>query len=181
MDTCRFQAGYQYRHNTSPQINVNNEINEATKEIENLKAVTNVLKDENNEKLNLLGRVHDKELEDLKNGNIKMKHEVNSLSEILEKKNKENSKLKNSNSDMTINNEVFIKKLEEIEDQKKHCREYQFALCEKKSGYKKEALNQMSVNHIEVDKKYFVKSVNLDVEDCGIYKKKLQKSRTKKA
>ena len=72
---------------------------------------------------------------------------------------------------MTIINKVFFKKLEEIEDDKKHWREYQCALCDYKSSYKKEALSHMSVKHTEVNKKYFDESGDLDVEYCGICKK----------
>ena len=67
---------------------------------------------------------------------------------------------------MTIVNKVFFKKLEQIEDVKKHWQEYQCALCNYKSSYKKEALSHMSVNHMEVNKKYFVKSGDLDIEIC---------------
>ena len=38
------------------------------------------------------------------------------------------------------------------ENDKKHCRAYQWALCDYKSGYKKKALNYVCVNHMEVDK-----------------------------
>ena len=72
---------------------------------------------------------------------------------------------------MTMINKVFFKKLEEIDDDKKHWREYQCALCDYKSSYKKAALIHMSVNHTEVKKKYFDESGDLDVEDCGICKK----------
>ena len=75
----------------------------------------------------------------------------------LEKRNKENVKLKNFYSDIAIIIiKVFLNKLVEIEEQQKHCREYQCALCDYKAGYKKEALNHMRVNHMEVDKEYFV-------------------------
>ena len=82
-----------------------------------------------------------------------IKNEIESLYEALEKSNKEKVMLKNSQSDMPIMNEVFFKKLVEVEDQKKHCREYQCALCDYISGYMKETLHHMSANHMEMDKK----------------------------
>ena len=105
-------GGGSNKKGTSPTIvakndNVNSEIKEATKEIEDLKAVIIFLKDENNKKVNLLLGVHHKELEDLKHKNITMKqkteeqlraikNEIESLYEALEKSNKESVMLKNS-------------------------------------------------------------------------------------
>ena len=54
---------------------------------------------------------------------------------------------------MTIINQVFFKKLEEIEVDKKHWQAYQCALCYYKSIYKKLALSHMCVNRMEVKKK----------------------------
>ena len=70
METCRFQARCQYRHNTSQEMNVHSEIIEAIKEVEDLKAEINIIKEENDKKVNLLVKVHHRELEDLKQENM---------------------------------------------------------------------------------------------------------------
>ena len=97
----------------------------AVKDIGKLKDEIQKLKDENNKKVNVLVRVHLKEIEDLKMDNIALEENVESLKEALEESNAKTAELKLVNTAVEAKIQIFMKKHIEIEGKKKLVREYQ--------------------------------------------------------
>ena len=176
-ETCRFQSRCAYSHdNNIKERSVNEELDIAVKEIDKLKAEIMKLQEENDNRVNLLVRVHLREIEDFKIENIALKVKVESQTEALGISNTKNNKLKQLNTVVEAKNKTLMKKLLEVEYNKKYIREYQCEMCDFESRDKNDIINHMTINHEEVDKQCYVnedtsEDGELCIEDCAICKK----------
>ena len=175
-ETCRFQIRCAYSHDSEKERNFNEELDIAVKDIHKLKAEIVKLQNENDNKVNLLVRVHLREIEDFRIQNLALKKKVATQTAALEISEKTNCELKQLITAVEVKNQIFKKKLLEVEDKKKYIREYQCEMCDFESAYRNEILNHMNINHEEVDKLSYVnenpeEEGELCVEDCVICKK----------
>ena len=127
--------------------------------------------------LTLLVRGHLREIKDFKIEIIALKEKSESQTEALGISYTKNDELKQFNTVVEAKNQTLIKKLLEVENNKKYIRQYQCDMCDFECRDRNEIINHMTINHEEVDKQCYVnedtsEDGELCIEDCAICKKK---------